>query len=495
MTGVEDAIGRLKKQGRSIELDVLPASASREVIAPVLAAMANSRQGGTLVIGAGAVPPDDKPIQFAGIQDALETLDRVLQSALSLQPPLIIPLPQVIEHDGKKLVVTHVPPGMPHVYACEGRYLRRDHADGKPCNAALSHRDLRHLLIERGEITFEAEPARDVTLADLDWDKAKAYAMRMGAADVEQLLLKRGCLARSGNDAGQLRPTHAGILLFGRDVQSIVKGADITAVRFASEKMTDTFTRQDITGTLPDQIRRAETFLRDHLRVGVELQGAMERREQFEYPLEAARELVVNAVAHRDYSISGDGIRLYLFKDHMEITSPGLLPGPVTVDNIRDERFSRNPAIVQVLADMGFIERLGYGVDRVIELMRQNSLREPEFRETSGGFRVVLYNKDALPPVRSTTRQPIIEQAIPTFRGMMLNPRQETAIQFLTEGRNLRITNSELQRLHPDVHPETIRRDLSDLVTKNILAKMGEKRGSYYVLRAEENAEVGLSGG
>src|SRR5690606_19643045 len=99
-----------------------------------------------------------------------------------------------------------------------------------------------------------------------------------------------------------------------------------TAVRFASEKMTDTFTRQDITGTLPDQIRRAETFLRDHLRVGVELQGAMERREQFEYPLEAARELVVNAVAHRDYSISGDGIRLYLFKDHMEITSPGLLP-------------------------------------------------------------------------------------------------------------------------------------------------------------------------
>src|SRR5690606_13703805 len=105
------------------------------------------------------------------------------------------------------------------------------------------------------------------------------------------------------------------------------------------------------------------------------------------------RELVVNAVAHRDYQISGDGIRLFIFSNRMEVTSPGGLPGPVTIDNIKDERFSRNPAIVQVLSDMGFIERLGYGVDRVIDLMRQKRLRAPEFEEKSGGFCVILRNE------------------------------------------------------------------------------------------------------
>ena len=137
--------------------------------------------------------------------------------------------------------------------------------------------------------------------------------------------------------------------------------------------MSDSFKREDIVGTIPDQIRRAEAFLIDHLRKEVSIGKTMERTETFEYPLEAARELVVNAAAHRDYSIAGDGIRLFIFRNRMEVTSPGGLPGPVTIDNIKDERFSRNPVIVQVLSDMGFIERLGYGVDRVIDLMHREA--------------------------------------------------------------------------------------------------------------------------
>jgi ATP-dependent DNA helicase RecG len=167
----------------------------------------------------------------------------------------------------------------------------------------------------------------------------------------------------------------------------------------------------------------------------------------------------------------------------MEVHSPGGLPGPVTVANIKDERFSRNPIIVQVLADMGFIERLGYGVDRVIELMKQQHLRAPEFKERAGGFCVVLYNEVNLPKAE------LIESTIPQFdgkyHGMPINPRQEAALIYLhTEG-NSRITNSDLQSLCPDVHPETIRRDLADLVIKHILQKMGEKRGSYYTLKRD----------
>ncbi len=291
-------------------------------------------------------------------------------------------------------------------------------------------------------------------------------------ASAQEILVRRGCLVWQ---EGTYLPTNASILLFGRDPQRFIRGACITAARFAGKGMNDVFTRQDVAGTLPDQIRRAETFLVDNLRRDVLLGASMERAEQLEYPMEAARELVVNAVAHRDYSIKGDDIRLFIFADRLEVTSPGGLPGPVTLDNIVDERYSRNSIIVQVLADMGFIERLGYGVDRVIALMREHALPAPQFSETGNGFRVRLFKE------RELEMQPA-GMLHGTYRGISLNSRQEIAIRHLMEGDQFRITNSDLQSLFPDVHPETLRRDLADLVSKGILAKFGKKRGSYYVL-------------
>ncbi|MBK8135121.1 MAG: putative DNA binding domain-containing protein [Chloroflexi bacterium] len=476
--GADDVRHRLTN-GRDAAFDWMPSDAPREAVATALMAFANTRTGGQLLIGA------DSEGHLHGVADGEAALDRALSAALTLTPPLILPVPRIVDVDSRRAVLVTVPAGMSHVYSLNGRYLVRDGGASIP----LTPPAMRRLLIERGDITYEAEPARDANRLDLDWERATQYAAVLGEADVEQALIKRGCLVREN---GQALPTHAGILLFGRDPRRFVRGAEITAVRFAGEAMGDTFTRDDISGTLPEQIKRAETFLRDTLRKGVTLGGAMARSEQYEYPLEAVRELVVNAVAHRDYSIQGDGIRLYVFKDRMEITSPGRLPGPVTVANIKDERFSRNPALVQVLADMRYIERLGYGVDRVIELTRQHGLPEPLFSETDGGFKVTIYNAltspSAVPvaPVMVEPQKPQTVDLLARHRGIPLNPRQESVLTYLSEPHNTRITNSELQRLHPDVHPETIRRDLSDLVTKDILLKMGEKRGSYYVLRKRD---------
>ena len=129
---------------------------------------------------------------------------------------------------------------------------------------------------------------------------------------------------------------------------------------------------------------------------------------------------------------------------------------------------------------MGFIERLGYGVDRVLALMREVSLPEPKFAETAGGFRVTLYNK---PVVDETDEEPVLFGGV--FRGEPVNRRQEYALDFLINRKNARITNKDLQELCPDVHSETIRRDFADLVSRGILIKMGEKRGSYYVLKKQ----------
>jgi len=471
---VED-IWQAIKIGRSSNIDWFSEQTPPASLAATLAAMANS-QGGTVLMGVAG--PTATPV---GVRDTETTIDRVLQAALSIEPPLIIPLPRVMLLKGQSIVIVSIPQGMPHVYSFDGRYLQRQGENNVP----LKPIELRRLIIERGEASFETEAAPNASLDDMNWEKAEAYAASLsglGESDTRKLLIKRGCLVME-ND--KLRPTHAGILLFGKDPQHHIRGAEITAARFAGDTMSDTFSRQDILGTLPDQIRRAETFLVDHLRKGVHIRHTMAREENFEYPLEAARELVVNAVAHRDYSINGDGIRLFIFRDHMEIASPGGLPGPVTIDNIKDERFSRNPVIVQVLSDMGFIERLGYGVDRVIDLMRQQKLRAPEFEETAGGFRVLLHNQNVDTKNEESAGDVNVSRFNGEYNGVEINPRQEAALIYLHTPGNTRITNSDLQELCRDVHAETIRRDLVDLVTKNILQKMGQKRGSYYVLKRD----------
>lgn len=474
-------LSRLVNKGRDVQLDWLPGDADINTIAEAMIALANSA-GGTLILG---IVGDN----IQGVDDSEDVVDRVIQAALSTDPPLIIPLPQRTIIDNRPVVSAQIPSGMPHVYATNGRYLRRTETENIP----LSPRDLRRLMLDRGEISFETDIVSGTGLSDIDWDKVKFYAQMVGNnQNPEHLLLRRGCLVRFGDE---LRPTTAGLLLFGRENRQFIRGAEIIAVRFAGETMSDTFSREDITGTLPEQIQRAETFLIDHLRKDVSLQARMARQESYEYPMEAARELVVNAVAHRDYSIMGNSIHLFIFSNRMEVHSPGGLPGPMTLSNLRDERFSRNPAIVQVLADMGFIERLGYGVDRVIELMQEKQLRSPEFLEGGGTFRVTLFNTpgDASDDNKFTTEY--VSEAndghniSEEYRGLSLNPRQEAALQYLQRSQANRITNSDLKGMFPDVHPETIRRDLVDLVNKGILNKMGQKRGSYYVLKSSEETE------
>lgn len=434
----------------------LPADVSLLRLAELLVGMANG-QGGTLLL-------------WLDRQNVEEAIDRVRQASLLAVPILILPRPHLITE--RSALSIQVPRGLAHVYALDGRYLLRHGETTRP----LTSHDLRQLLIERGEISFEEELQREASINDLDWSAVETYASQSGVRRESpfDLLVRRGCLIERN---GKFIPTNAGVLLFGRDPQRFVRSARITAVRFAGTAMGDVFMRQDLGGTLPDQIRRAETFLLDNLRRDVRLRAQMERSEQLEYPMEAARELVVNAVAHRDYNIAGDDIRMFLFADRMEVTSPGKLAGPVTLENIVEERFSRNPAIVQVLADMGFIERLGYGVDRVIALMQSHHLPAPTFTESSGGFRVALRNNLLVGAPPGVDDPPITALELPTN----INARQEAALIFLRQG-NPRITNGDLQAMFPSVHAETIRRDLADLVAKLLLVKRGEKRGSFYTL-------------
>lgn len=424
---------KLIRQGKGQTFDWHSRDVSAPALAASLVALAN-KDGGSVLIG--LTPRIGRP---QGLHDPEAAIDTALAACLSTAPPLIIPLPRVIEMDGRALVSITVPPGLPRVYSLNGKYLSRDGAHNRP----VSPRALRHLMIARGELSWEAHTPTGVTLDELDWEAVGAYVAHLEMpSDVspKTVLLRRGCLAGQGDDAV---PTYAGLILFGRDPQRWVRGAEIEMARFSGRELSDTFVRQTIGGTLPHQLRQAEAFLAGNMRTVVRLGSGLTRKERPEYPLEAAREALVNAVAHRDYSITGDQIRVFLFADRLEVSSPGHLPGPVTVDNIADERFSRNEVIVQVLADLGFIERLGYGIDRMIRLMREHALAPPRFQEKALGFRVTLLGAgDAVPRTDVSTE-------LEDLAHLGLNARQEQALSLLLTHR--RITNRDYQVLCPEV--------------------------------------------
>lgn len=444
------------------DLHWYPESVSVSDLAGTLAAMANT-EGGRVILG---VAPRAGKVK--GVEDIEDTFDKVFQAAMLAEPVLVLPMPDIHLVGSEEVLLVRVPPGLPHVYNLGGRYLGR----ARRYNEPFSARKLRELLVSRGAAQFENRVPVGASLEDLDEEQVEAYVDKLnipGEADWREVLNRRGCLKKEGK---KWAPTYAALLLFGKNPQRWLPNANIMAARFPGVSFSDESLKKEITGTLPQQLRRAENFLREKLRDVVRMIGLTHQITP-EYPYEAVRELLVNAAAHRDYSIQGENVNLFIFSDRLEVHSPGELAGLVNMKNLLKSRFSRNAVIAQVLSDLGYVEQLGYGLNRVVTVMRQYGLRRPYFEETTGTFKVTLYG------------EPFPAQQLPDlsrYRDLALNPRQKLALGYLAT--NERISNRIYRDLCPDVHPETLRRDFADLVRRKVLLKKGNKRATYYILKS-----------
>ena len=457
-------LNQLLAAGEGEQLAVFPERVRSDELAETLAALAN-RNGGTVVIGvAGRVRP-----RIEGLKEPAAVEEAVLEATLIISPPLLLPVPDLISSDTRPLLRVTVPAGLPNVYSVHGKYLWRT----GPSNAPIPAHQLRQLLLERGDTGWDKLVPPGARLQDLDEAKVRRYVERLGArtgADDLDWLHRRGCLERRG---AEYVPTNAGLLMFARHVEQHHPQCEITLVRYSGLEMGEEWEREDIRDTLPEQVRRAEAWILEHMRKGSRMAG-LEREDWTEYPAAALREVLINAVAHRDYAVRGEGIRIALFANRLECYSPGRLPGHVTVENIQSERYSRNEVLVQMLSDVQLIERLGYGIDRVLKQMSEAGLPAPEFRETVAGFEVTLRGRAAAEATAA---------GIDTDDWLRqgLNDRQIGALLYLTEKR--RITNRDYRELQPDISDETVRRDLADLVDRGLLLRIGDRRGTYYIFR------------
>jgi len=316
--------------------------------------MANT-DGGHVLFGVR----DDGTI--LGVRIGAQTRERVVQAVTDNTDPTLYPTVEYVELDSMIVIVVVVTRSDNRPHLVRGRAYKRVGA----ADVQMSRAEYERLLRERPGAEYDGLVVAQATLDDTDWDEVERYlALREQVTGSrvtippQQVLQARGCLVEA---EGILRPTVAGLLLFGVDPQAFFPRSYITVVRFRGRDTAHGYyDRRDLMGTLPEIVDNAESYLWEHIQHGGRVQS-LRREELHEYPRPALRECLVNAVAHRDYSIRGSRIIVSMFEDRIEFNSPGPLPWPVTVENILDQQYSRNPRIVRVLFEMGYIEEIGDG--------------------------------------------------------------------------------------------------------------------------------------
>ena len=189
--------------------------------------------------------------------------------------------------------------------------------------------------------------------------------------------------------------TQAGWLLFGDipPIWSYVRYLRYDGATAETGARSNLLKDVRLEGTIPQLIEQAKALLTEEVKV-IRL-GPNGRFQTLPSLSEFAwLEAVVNAVTHRSYSQQGEGIRVKQFTDRLEVESPGRLPELVRVQNIRKSRFSRNPHIARVLAELtDYVREMNEGVERMFQEMEQVGLREPVYEVTPGGVRVTLYKQ------------------------------------------------------------------------------------------------------
>ncbi len=364
----------------------------------------------------------------------------------------------------------------------DGRLLRRIGSSNQPLRGDALARFVR----ERENRSAEEEGLPLADLKDFDLDLVN----RALAAD-ERPKTRGDGLPRALVDLGVARVESppagyavslAAALLFARDPRKYVVGASVQLVRRTgvAPGPGPTQARADVSGPIPELVDKVLAFLSKHTTQHEAVVGA--RREPLpEYPVAVLREAVLNALAHRDYGLTGATVDITVWDDRVEIRSPGALPGHITVDNIREEHYSRNRRVMHVLKLLGLVEEYGEGVDRMFREMEARLLEPPAIVASPSSVTITLRNRSLLS---------VEEQAWLGLLGHLDIAPAERRILVLARQQGA-VTPRSVRSLMGEVDAEAL---LSGAVAKGLLVLTGRRGGARYVLSDEVVLRAGATG-
>ncbi len=341
----------------------------------------NHAAPGHLIIGV------DNAGQFAGISVSDELLRNLggLRDDGAIQPLPAISVEKVSTAQGEVAIVTVQPAMLPPV-----RYRGRICIRNGPRRGYASEHEER-ILIERRVSqarTFDAQPCLDSTVKDL--------ATSLFVIDYLQHAVAADVIAENGRsveqqlaslrffDLGRTCPTHAGIILFGFDVRNWLPGAYIQFLRVGGNSLAaPVLNERELTGDLLTVLRELDALVDAQLIQFPAADGVLRERTVESYPRVAVRELLMNAIMHRDYASTAP-LRITWLDDRLEIQSPGGLYGEASPVNFPQQTSYRNPVVAEALKALGYVNRFGRGVLRAQDALAKNGSAPAEFQFDAG---------------------------------------------------------------------------------------------------------------
>ncbi len=452
-----------------------------------ISAFANRPGGGVILFGLD----ERRNFETVGVGNAQRLQEEISHLVAADMEPALRPEFTIAEIDGATVVAVEVMEIAAEQKPCyyrpaglqRGSYIRVGNT-----NRQMADYEIFGYVSARTQPTFDEEPVRDATMEDLDRLKLEDFLAglrraRTQAAYLDQPLetvLTQRRIVRKVD--GVLRPTLAGLLMFGKDPQGFEPQMVITYLQYFGTDETEKTPRGErfldnrkFEGTIPEIVNNAVNYILANIRKSSLIERVW-RRDIPEYPEAAVREAVVNAVAHRDYShfVRGSYIQIRLFADRLEVQSPGGLYGNVTEERLEVEQSTRNRLLMRLMEDVQLVENRGSGIRGMLDAMRQANLEPPRFEDERTSFWVTFRNHTLMNP-----------QAIAwlnQFAAQPINDHQRLALVYLRL--NDQITNRDYQRLN-HVDSVTANRELRGLVQAGLIEQHSTRRWAYYTLRVK----------
>lgn len=430
--------------------------------------------GGLIVHGV------DRELRLAGCPLSQNTQDRITRFASACDVKVQL---KPITVGNSELTITAVPEVRGRIVTTpDGRLLRRVGGDCLPLRGDSLGRFVR----DREERAAEDDELSTFDPGDIDLSIVNQALRSDGRPAV-----RRENLVRALIDLGVALPASpptgprvltAAAILFSTHPERVVPGATVQLVRRlgVGPGPGPSSARQECSGPLPALLDCCLKFVAEHTRRFHTVVGA--RREVLpEYPDLVLREALLNALAHRDYGLSGATADVTIWDDRIEIQSPGPLPGHITLENMRDEHYSRNRRIMRTLKLLDLVEEYGEGVDRMIQEMEARLMEPPIFAATPSSVTVTLRNR-FLVDVEDQVWLSLLGryQLSASERRALVIARREGAV-----------TRRRLRALLPDADVEAI---LAGAVAKGLLVRVGDRGGSRYELSDEVVLRAGSQG-
>ncbi len=419
-----------------------------------------NQNGGRLVIGV------DNDGTIVGVPE--DAMQRVLEYAgqfiHEMSYPPIIPRIYTQSIGEKTILIIEVSAGMnkPYYIKSEGPekgvYIRLGRSTMRATPEIIDE-----LRWQSRGLPYDEMPVYRARPDDLDTDLFKKFLMHKKVPAPENIDVDKALRAYTliVDEQAQAYPTVAGILLFGKDPQHFLSESFIICSRFSGISGRETIATRDCMGPLFDLYANAYNFVVSHLDRSFTIKGPV-REEKLEIPIEAIREVLINAVVHRNYHIASP-TKIAIYDNRVEVFSPGSFPGPLNSQNlVMGFSYFRNTAIAKVFREMGYMEKMGTGFKILFESYAKEGLAKPEVIEGEN------YVKCILPRRTGQTRRKLSS----ALEERILNLFQSTIE--LSVG-------DIIKELH--IPRATASRTLSDLVQKKALLKKGAGKGTRYMLR------------